>query len=129
MVGPLEAPDTSAASSASPTSPRTRDPVWTAENITTAPEYSPRAFVEPQGGVDARRLGMPDAVTALAHRGSYRSVVIASGSLLPLTRMSTVRICEVGMLVAAESPLASSPAGFHEPTGRCTPSCVVTTMS
>ncbi len=61
--------------------------------------------------------------------GGYRSVVIAKGSLVPLTRMSTVRICEVGMLVAADRPVASSPAGFHEPTVFCTPSCVVTTMS
>ena len=60
---------------------------------------------------------------------SYRSVVIASGSLLPVTRMSTVRVCEVGMLVAADRPVASSPADFHEPTVFCTPSWVVTTMS
>ena len=66
---------------------------------------------------------------ALPEIGSYRSVVIASGSPLPVTRISTVRICEVGMLVAADSPFASSPAGFHEPTVFCTPSCVVTTMS
>jgi len=59
----------------------------------------------------------------------YRSVVIANGSLLPVTWMSTVRICEVGMLVAADKPFASSPAGFHEPTAVWTPSCVVTTMS
>jgi hypothetical protein len=64
-----------------------------------------------------------------ADPAAYRNVLIASGSLLPVTRMSTVRICFVGMLVAADSPVASSPAGFHEPTVCCTPSCVVTTMS
>jgi hypothetical protein len=33
--------------------------------------------------------------------------------------MSTVLICEAGMLVAADSPVAPSPAGFHEPKTFC----------
>ena len=51
-----------------------------------------------------------------ANRRGYRSVVIANGSSLPLTRMSIERICAVGMLVAADNPDASSPAGFQDPT-------------
>jgi hypothetical protein len=57
------------------------------------------------------------------------NVEIATGSRSPVTRMSTVRICGFGMLVAADNPVASSPAGFHDPTTYCVPSSVVTTMS
>src|SRR4029079_1108014 len=67
MVGPREGPDTAPASSASRTSPRPCDPVWTSENINTAPEYSPRwPSSSRRMACDARRLGMPDAVTARA---------------------------------------------------------------
>src|ERR1700742_337036 len=76
-----------------------------------------------------RRLHGRHPLSGGAEVGGYCSFLIASGSLLPLTRMSTVLICEAGMLVAADSPVASSPAGFHEPTTFCWPSCVVTTMS
>ena len=90
-----------------------------------------RQSVDPLGDrrgyvTGARRLRSMAPVTDDA---CYLSVVMASGSSVPVSRMSTVRICDAGMLVAADSPVASSPDGFQEPTAVCTPSCVVTTMS
>ena len=71
------------------------------------------------GDVRRAKGSSPQSFTrglARSRTGTYRSVLIARGSLVPVTRMSTVRICDVGMLVAADRPVASSPAGFHDPT-------------
>lgn len=89
-----------------------------------APELGPTQGLH---RADERGADHVSAVIRLAVNA--QRLVTASGSSVPVTRISTLAISDVGMLVAADNPAASSPAGRQEPTTICPPLFVVTTMS